>query len=456
MSEKIKLSEKYEPLFEWLSCLPDNELFGVDTVIITGGRYSQKSFATGLFSCIAAKDFNHRILYTRYTLTSAEDSIIPEFNEKIDILECYNSFEVNKDRINGNFNNSKIVFKGIKTSAGNQTANLKSLKNFSMFILEEAEEMPSFENWDKIKKSIRALDVRNLNILLLNPATKEHWIYKELFEANGVAEGYNGIKDNILYIHAEYRDIEREFISENIWNDFEYKRKGYEIWLNTKPAERESLPPNILKKANYYKHIIKGGWLDKAEGVIYTNWSIGEFKEITVPVFGQDFGFSVDPTTLIKTSIDHANKKIYLKECFYEARLTTSEIADRNKFHAGDSLIVADSAEPRLITEILAKGLNIIEAIKGPGSITAGIAILQDYELIIDPESINLIKELNNYAWNDKKSGTPIDFFNHLLDAARYAIQNQLAANQYSWDNSGWAKDTEPTAQGAKYIQQIP
>lgn len=435
IAEKIKISEKYQPLFEWLSCLPENELYNVDTAVITGGRNSQKSFAVGLFSCVAAKDFNHRVLYTRYTLASAEDSIIPEFNEKIEILECWNAFEITKDRINGVYNQSKIVFKGIKTSAGNQTANLKSLKNFSMFILEEAEEMPSFADWDKIKKSIRALDVRNLNILLLNPATKENWIYKELYEGIGVQEGFNGIVGNVLYIHAEYRDMDREFIPDNIWNDFEDKRKAYEIYEATHPYERERLDFKIRKKATYYKHIVKGGWLDKAEGVIYTNWQIGEFKEITVPVFGQDFGFSVDPTTLIKTSIDLPNRKIYLKECFYQPKLTTSDIAERDVFYASKHLIVADSAEPRLITEILAKGVNIIEAVKGPGSISAGIAILQDFQLIIDPESINLIKELNNYAWNDKKSGTPMDMFNHLLDAARYAIQNQLSASQYKYDS---------------------
>lgn len=447
MANAIHISLKYEPLFEWLSCLKDNPLFTVDTVVITGGRYSQKSFAVGLFSCIAAKDYNHRVLYTRYTLSSAEDSIIPEFNEKIDILDCHHSFDITKDRIEGRFNQSKIVFKGIKTSAGNQTANLKSLKNFSMFILEEAEEMPSFQDWDKIKKSIRALDVRNLNILLLNPTTKENWIYKELYESVGIQEGFNGIKDNVLYIHAEYRDMDRQFIPDNIWVDFEDKRVAYEIYDKTEPSKRLTIDPKIIKKATYYKHIVKGGWLDKAEGVIYTNWSIGEFQEITVPVFGQDFGFSIDPTTLIKTSIDSRRKKIYVKECFCEPKLTTSDIADRNKYHAVDSLIVADSAEPRLITEIQAKGLNIIEAVKGPGSISAGIAIIQDYELIVDPESINVIKELNNYVWNDKKSGTPIDLFNHCLDALRYAVQNQISANQYNWQDSGWVDEHGPQMQ---------
>lgn len=438
MSEQIKISKKYQPLFKWLSCSTDNELYKVDTVVITGGRNSQKSFATGLFSCIAAKDFNHRILYTRYTLTSAEDSIIPEFNEKIDILDCHHSFEVTKDRITGTHNESKIVFKGIKTSAGNQTANLKSLKNFSMFILEEAEEMPSYDNWDKIKKSIRALDVRNLNILLLNPTTKESWIYKELFEGCGVPEGFNGIVDNVLYIHAEYRDMDREFIPDNIWFDFEDKRKAYELYQKTNPSDRDKLPYQITKKALYFKHIVLGGWLDKAEGVIFTNWSIGDFKEVAIPVFGQDFGFSIDPTTLVKTSIDKAHQRIYLKECLYQPKLTTSEIAEINQKHAGDHLIIGDSAEPRLITELQGKGCNIIEAVKGPGSVSAGIAIMQDYELIIDPNSLNLIKELNNYAWNDKKSSTPMDMFNHLIDAARYAIQNQLSASQFDWGSSGW------------------
>src|SRR5690606_16432933 len=145
---EIKLSEKYEPLFALL----DGNFPQVDTVIITGGRYSQKSFAVGLAACVAAKDFNHRVLYTRYTLTSAEDSIIPEFGEKIDMLNAHEYFSITRDRIIGTHNISKIVFKGIKTSAGNQTASLKSLKDFSMFILEEAEEMPDFGDWDKVRK----------------------------------------------------------------------------------------------------------------------------------------------------------------------------------------------------------------------------------------------------------------------------------------------------------------
>lgn len=412
--DSLKLSVKYEPLFEWLSCSEDNPLFKVDTVCITGGRYSQKSFAVGTFSCIAAKDFVHRVLYTRYTLTAAEDSIIPEFNEKIDILNCHRSFEVTKDRIAG-FNGSKIVFKGIKTSSGNQTANLKSLKNFSMFILEEAEEMPSFDNWDKIKKSIRALDVRNLNILLLNPTTKTHWIYTELFEDKGIQEGFNGIKDNVLYIHSTYLDMEREFIPDSIWLDFEDKRQAYELYL----AGNDD--PKVIKKALYYKHVVLGGWLSAAEGVIFENWSIGEFDDSLPFGFGQDFGFSVDPSTLVKVAINRKHKKIYVKECFYKTGMNTDDIYLANLNHAGFTHeIVADSAEPRLISEIKARGLNMVTATKGPGSVTAGIKLIQDYEIIIDPSSTNAIREINNYVWHDKKSGVPVDAFNHIWDPVRY------------------------------------
>jgi phage terminase large subunit len=162
------------------------------------------------------------------------------------------------------------------------------------------------------------------------------------------------------------------------------------------------------------------------QGAVFTNWKEGKFKEVSKPVYGQDFGFSNDPTTLIKTTIDKDKKLIYLQECFYKKGLTTSQIATLNQKHAGNDLIVADSAEPRLIQE-LSQYCNIVPTIKGQGSITFGISLLQDYELIVDPDSDELIKELKNYVWLEKRSQTPCDAFNHLLDALRYCVSYQLA-----------------------------
>ena len=180
------------------------------------------------------------------------------------------------------------------------------------------------------------------------------------------------------------------------------------------------------RRPEKYKQQMLGAWLNKAEGVIFNNWTIGEFKRKGVSVWGQDYGFAADPTTLIETNIDTSTKTIYLRECVYLPRLTTSQIAELNLKHARDGLIIGDSAEPRLITEIKAKGCNVKPSIKGQGSVTYGISLLQDYDLVVSSDSTNLIKELNNYRWLERKSNTPIDKYNHLIDAVRYAVGYQL------------------------------
>ena len=372
--------------------------------VITGGRGSGKSFEVGRFTSLLSFEVGHRILFTRQTMTSAHLSIIPEFKEKIDLLDLNANFEISKSEIKNKQSGSEIIFRGIKTSSGDQTANLKSLQGVTTWIVDEAEELTDENTFDKINLSIRQKGKQNRIILILNPATKEHWIYKKFFEEKGVNEGFNGIKDDVTYIHTTYLD--------NIDN------------LDTSfIKEVERIKQNNPTK---YQHQILGGWLDKAEGVIFTNWSIGKFENIGTSVFGQDFGFSNDPTTLIETSIDKANKKIYCKLHYYKTHLTTSDILQLNTSYANNSLIVADSAEPRLIAELQTK-LNIVGAVKGPDSVIYGISLIQDYELIVDSESIELIKELNNYCWLERKSKTPIDMYNHAIDALRYAVSYQLS-----------------------------
>ena len=168
------------------------------------------------------------------------------------------------------------------------------------------------------------------------------------------------------------------------------------------------------------------GLQGKLSGAIYENWELGKFQTIGKTVLGQDFGFSNDPSTLLKTNIDKKNKIIYVEECFYLTKLTATQLGDLNAKHAGKDLIVADSADPRLI-DSLKQYCNIVPAIKGQGSIVYGIAMIQDYKLVIDPESKNLINELKNYVWLEKKSQTPISKFDHLLDGLRYSVSYQLA-----------------------------
>ena len=143
--------------------------------IFTGGRASGKSFAINMMLLYLTFEAGHIILFTRYTLRSASISIIPEFIDKIKILEMEDLFHITKDEIINIQTGSKIVFRGIKTSSGDQTANLKSLQGITTFVLEEAEELTDESIFDKIDFSVRQRSMDNRIILILNPASKEHW-----------------------------------------------------------------------------------------------------------------------------------------------------------------------------------------------------------------------------------------------------------------------------------------
>mgnify|MGYP003145928113 CR=1 FL=1 len=336
-------------------------------------------------------------------MVSAHLSIIPEFLEKISLLGFESIFSVNKAEVVNTKNRSEILFRGIKTSSGNQTASLKSLQGISTWILDEAEELIDENIFDTIDLSIREKNVQNRIILVLNPVTKNHWIYDRFFLDKGVQAGFNGVKDNICYIHTTYKD--------NIEN------------LSKSFIERIK----TIKHRNYkkYKHKILGGWLDKAEGVVFENWSIGEFNPNNLQTScGMDFGFSVDPDSLTEVAIDKKQNKIYLKEHIYRNGLKSHELADIILQKVGDKLIIADSAEPRLIEDLKHKGVNIKPVKKG--TIESGITRMLDYELIVSPESTNIAKELNNYVYADKGSKLYVDNFNHAIDGVRYNIVYHL------------------------------
>ena len=372
--------------------------------VVSGGRGSGKSFSVNALLVMLTYEAGHTILFTRYTLTSAYISIIPEFIDKLELFGFTEHFHITKDEIINKQTGSKIIFRGIKTSSGDQTANLKSLQGITTWVVDEAEELTDEQKFDTIDLSVRQQGKQNRVILILNPTTKEHFIYKRFFEDRGVQEGSNITKGNTTYIHTTYLD--------NIDN----LSKSY----------IEQIEQMRQRRPEKYKQQMLGAWLNKAEGVIFNNWTIGEFKRKGVSVWGQDYGFAADPSTLVEVNIDTSKKIIYLKECFYLQRLTTTQIAELNLKHARDGLIIGDSAEPRLITEIKAKGCNVKPSIKGQGSVTYGISLLQDYDLVVSSDSTNLIKELNNYRWLERKSNTPIDKYNHLIDAVRYAVGYQL------------------------------
>jgi phage terminase large subunit len=385
----IKLNKKYIPLFE-----SDSRYY-----VITGGRGSGKSYALNSFLLLLTYEVGHTILFTRYTLTSAHISIIPEFTDKIETAGLSEDFYITKDEIINTTTNSKIIFKGIKTSSGTQTANLKSLAGVTTFVLDEAEELVDEDVFDKIDLSVRHNTKQNRVILILNPVTKEHFIYRRFFESRGVESGQSLTKGDSTYIHTTYLDNQKNLSASFI-------------------QQVEHLKETNAKK---YQHAILGGWLDKAEGVVFTNWQFGPFNPNGLQTsFGMDFGFSVDPDALTEVAIDKTKKIIYIKEVIYERGLKTHVLAKLMKDKVVGGLIIADSAEPRLIDDLKYQGINIQPVKKG--TIESGIVRMQDYQIILDPQSINLAKEFNNYCYLNKASKLYIDDWNHGIDSARYNI----------------------------------
>lgn len=388
----LNLNKKYHNLFT-----SDCRYF-----IITGGRGSGKSFAVTVFVTLLTMAKGFRTLFTRFTMTSAHLSIIPEFLEKISLLGLENIFNINKTEVVNTATHSDIIFRGIKTSAGNQTANLKSLQGVSTWVYDEAEEEHSEDRFDTIDLSVRQKGVRNRIILILNPTTKEHWIYKRFFESKGVDGGFNGVKGDVCYIHSTYLD-NKDNLSESYLKQI------------------ASIKKNNPQK---YNHKILGGWLDKAEGVVFTDWEYGTFNPDKLQTScGMDFGFSVDPDTLTEVAIDKVKKRIYLKELIYRKGLKVDDLANLILEKAGNKLIISE-VDPRLVADLKHRGCNIRQHKKG--LIETGITLMQEFKIIVDPKSTNIGKELNNHVYADKGSKLYVDDWNHAIDGARYNIEHHL------------------------------
>jgi phage terminase large subunit len=191
--------------------------------------------------------------------------------------------------------------------------------------------------------------------------------------------------------------------------------------------EREK--QNILMKKNkpgfenWWK-VYGLGEFGSFEGTILTNWHFGEFVPQMLTGNGLDFGVK-DPDGLIKVAIDKANSKIYCKELIYQSGNSTNDLAKLINSKIGKKeFTVADSASLRTIIDLQRLGLNVHSVHKN--RIIDDIKMLRDYELIVENNSINLAKELENWIWLDKKGEIPIDEFNHLIDPLRYIVSTLL------------------------------
>ena len=403
LDSKVNIIDKYIPLIEG------------DTrySLIQGGRASGKSFMTSLFLLLLTYEKGQKILFTRYTMTSAESSIIPEFKGKIELLGLEDDFDVTNKEIVNTKTKASVLFKGMKASSGTQTANLKSLTDITCFVVDEAEEVYDFEDFDKVNKSVRSKNGQNRVMLILNAGVRTHWIYKKYFEELNIPDDHNGVEEynNCTYIHTTYKDV-------------------YEYLDNEYVDEAEKL---AQRNPEEYSQVFGGAWRNLHRGVIYTNWTEGKYEVHGREAIGLDFGFSRDQSAAVLCSIkwggEGERNTVFMKELLYEKELIADDIAVHLQPYR-HLPVYGDNARPENINSLVRKGIRRAVSAEKP-KLVDSIGLMKSFEFVVEGE--NLIWELQNYAWDLKNYGTdvPKDKDNHLCDAFRYGVNEMNKRKGY-------------------------
>ena len=405
MTNDIDISEAYLPLFK------------ADTryTIVTGGRGSGKSFALACAVLLSTYDDSFNTLYTRYTLTSADVSIIPEYTEKIDLLERADDFTIKRREVVNNITGSTILFRGLKTSSKNQIAKLKSLNRIKTWILDEAQELVDESLFDTIDLSIREKDADNRVILVLNPDSIHHWIYRRFFVENGVSYDFNGVKGNVTYVHTTYLDN-----IDNLDDGF----------IDIAESLREKNPEK-------WEHIFGGQWLLKKEGLIYTRWEEIPAEQYPVHLeqwYGNDWGYGGDPNALIRMCYDALTQTVYLWEVCCMQLLTTDVAryvkmdAESIGYNPADCVVYCDPARPDNIALLRRSDISAVKAVNRDKA--GRISYLQGFKVKYVGESIR--KEVQTYSWQPHPQDTerftdqPQDGNDHCMDAVSYGACTHL------------------------------
>ena len=243
----------------------------------------------------------------------------------------------------------------------------------------------------------------------MNPVSKANWTYKKWFDKDSI------ITNDTKVIHSTFRD--NKFLS-----------------------DADKLMYDNLKLTNFNKwQTMANGLFVSQDKLIYENYRVEEFdeqvlrKEGHLTYFGLDYGFANDESAFVKVIVDQLENKMYICDEMYERAMTNREIAKwiMKRGYARE-LIIADSQNPKDNYELRKLGISRLKpSVKGKDSVLNGIQFIQNFELIIHPDCVNFLNEVENYAWKkDKSTGEytnkPIDRYNHLLDALRYCTRELM------------------------------
>ena len=374
---------------------------------VKGSRASKKS-STQSLKVITEIIENPNInwLVVRKVERTLRDSCYAQLKWAIHRLKVDNFFKCSTSPLEITYKptGQKILFRGLDDPL-KVTSITVEVGSLCRLWIEEAYEITSEDAFDRLDESIRGQLPKGMYhqvVLTFNPWSDRHWLKKRFFDEPS---------KNVLAMTTNY--MCNEFLSEADLVLFEEMKKN----------------PRRYRTAGL------GEW-GIVEGLVYENWEerVFDVHEISIrpsvrSAFGMDFGYVNDPSTLFCGLVDTVAREIYVFDEMYEKGMSNEDILSKiSEMGYSKERIKADSAEPKSIAYLRKAGLTRIRAAKkGPDSIRAGISIIQDYKIIIHPRCVNFITEISNYTWDkdkfDNAINKPIDDFNHLMDAMRYAME---------------------------------
>jgi phage terminase large subunit len=455
------ISVKALPPFQQLYSLPE----GTNTVICIGGRGGAKTYEVAKFIAFQATIKKKRVVVLRDEKELIRESILNEVLMRYDTANANGALSAFYQRLDTGIKdvqtNEMLVFtKGFRASTTDKRANLKSISNIDMAVIEEAEDIRDEEKFNVFSDGVRKEGA--LIVIILNTPDLGHWIIKRYFTLERVEDGYYDVIPKqipgLVVIKTSYEDnphlpptiVER------------YKAYGD--------------PTSHLFNKHYYLTAIRGLASAGRKGQIFSGWKSitnQQFNEIDArSIFGQDFG-TTSPAALVEAKV--VNNRIYVRQHNYLGMTEKQLGLLYCRLGIKEEIIIADSAEPMAIRRLragwslaelsdeeragyatwerealkppvmtphaapvevkpwkyarLLTGFHIYPAFKGPGTVIAGIKKVMDYEVFITEESTDIWFEYANYVWAVDRHGLtldePEDAHNHCADCIRYLISGK-------------------------------
>jgi phage terminase large subunit len=425
---KVKCSDKFKPLYN----LPED----VNLVVCIGGRGGMKTYEVSKFIAFKSTIQKKRCVVLRDEKELIRESILNEVLLRYDTANANGALSESYDRLDTGIKdketNEMLVFtKGFRASASDKKANLKSISNIDIAVVEEAEDIRDQDRFNTFADSIRKKG--SLIIIILNTPDINHWILKRYFKMVQVEDGFYDIIPKeipgFMCIKSSFED--NQFLPDHIVANY----RGY------------GNPEHHLYNRFYYLTAIKGYASTGRKGQVFTKVKHIKLKEyLELPYkekYGLDFG-TASPAGIVGIKI-HRNR-LYARQLNYKP-MNTLEIAKffcELKLSINDE-IIADSADPKAIDKLskgyrgyelstedfqkwplLARGFNVRAARKGPDSVKYGIDLIDSMEFYVVEESTDFWQEIMSYIYAQDKNGNytndPIDDFNHLIDPTRYVV----------------------------------